>query len=225
MRYSLKLVAVMLFAFMFSSCGNNQQNAGNTQDEQKVENKQKPERKDKENKTVLVLSSSPRKGGNSDILCDQFTKGAVEYGHKVEKIYLNDMKINFFINDDYNDMTGSANGEDDVPEIIEKMVSADVIVMATPVYFYTMCGQMKTMIDRTYERYNEIRDKEFYYIITAADQNEETLQRTVEEFRGFLDCLSNPVERGIIYGTGVWEKGSVMQSPLMNEAYEMGKGV
>ncbi|MDR2009539.1 MAG: flavodoxin family protein [Bacteroidales bacterium] len=190
-----------------------------------MEKRHKTERKEKDNKNVLILSSSPRKGGNSDLLCDQFAKGAIDAGHQVEKIYLNDMKINFFTNDDYNDMTGLANGDDDANEIVGKMVSADVIVMATPVYFYAMCGQMKTMIDRTYERYNEISSKEFYYIITAADKDKETLQVTVEEFRGFLDCIPDPVERGIIYGTGVWEKGSIKDLPVMNEAYEMGKGV
>ena len=113
------------------------------------------------NKNVLVLSSSPRRGGNSDLLCDQFVIGATESGHRVEKIFLKDKKINY--------CTGcgtcfnrdkSCPQKDDMTEILEKMVSADVIVMATPVYFYTMCGQMKTLIDRTCSRYTEISDKD-----------------------------------------------------------------
>lgn len=60
-------------------------------------------------------------------------------------------------------------------DILEKMIVADAIVMATPVYFYSMNGQMKTLIDRTCTRYNEISDKEFYFIMTAADGNKQAL--------------------------------------------------
>ena len=70
-------------------------------------------------------------------------------------------------------------------EILDKMVAADVIVLATPVYFYTMDGQMKTLIDRTVPRYTEMTDKEFYYIMTAADTERANLEKTVEGLRGF----------------------------------------
>lgn len=56
-------------------------------------------------------------------------------------------------------------------QILDKMVSADVIVLSTPVYFYSVCGQIKTFIDRTVPRYTEIADKDFYFIMTAADTN------------------------------------------------------
>ena len=80
--------------------------------------------------------------------------------------------------------------------MIGKMVEADVIVMATPVYFYTLCAQMKTLIDRTCARYTEMGGKEFYFILTAAEESVEMMERTVECFRGFLDCLDDPEERG-----------------------------
>lgn len=175
-------------------------------------------------KKVVILSSSPRKGGNSDILCDQFMKGAQEAGHNVEKIFLNDYAINFYVANDSMRDRSNRNAADDVPMIMDKMIKADVIVLATPVYFYTMCGQMKTMIDRTYNRFHELKDKEFYYIITAV-RTEEVLQRTVEEFRGFLDCLENPQECGIIYGTRTADKGDVKKTPAMAKAYEMGKDI
>ncbi len=179
----------------------------------------------KQNKTVLILSSSPRKGGNSDLLCDRFMKGAKEAGHTVEKIHLNDMNIHFLTSQDYTDLSGASEALDDAPMIVEKMLSADVIVMATPVFFYAMSGQMKTMIDRTNERHREMENKEFYFIIAGANKNKEKFQPVVQEFRGFLEALKNPIERGVIYGTGVWEKGSVEQTPAMNEAYEMGKNI
>ena len=106
--------------------------------------------------------------------------------------------------------------------VLEKMIAADVIVMATPVYFYTMNGQMKTLIDRTCARYTEINDKEFYFIMTAADGNKKSMERTLEEFRGFTYCLEGAKEKGVVYGTGVWEKGDVKGSPLMTETYNIG---
>jgi len=108
-------------------------------------------------------------------------------------------------------------------EIVEKMIVADVIVMATPVYFYTMCGQMKIMIDRCCARYTEITNKEFYFIIAAAENDKSMMERTIDGFRGFLDCLENPQEKGVIYGIGAWKVGEIKDTPYLQEAYEMGK--
>lgn len=110
--------------------------------------------------------------------------------------------------------------------ILDKMVTADVIVLATPVYFYTMDGQMKTLIDRTVPRYQEIADKDFYFIVAAADTHKAALERTISGFRGFTeDCLPRPHEKGIIYGVGAWEIGEIKNTPAMQQAYEMGKQV
>jgi len=108
-------------------------------------------------------------------------------------------------------------------QILEKMIAADVIVMATPVYFYTMCAQMKTLIDRTCSRYTEISNKEFYFILAAADTNKRAMERTVEGFRAFTSCLSGAEEKGVLYGTGAWEIGDIQTSDTMKQAYEMGK--
>jgi multimeric flavodoxin WrbA len=152
-------------------------------------------------------------------------EGAKEAGHAIEKINLNDLNIHFLTSQDYTDLSGASEAPDDAPMIVGKMLSADVIVMATPVFFYAMSGQLKTMIDRTYERHKEMENKEFYFIIAGADKNKEKFQPVVLEFRGFLEALKNPIERGIIYGTGAWEKGSVEQTPAMDEAFEMGKNI
>jgi multimeric flavodoxin WrbA len=177
-------------------------------------------------KTILILSSSPRRGGNSDLLCDQFAAGVKESGNQVEKIFLRDKKINYCtgcgtcINHDK-----SCSQRDDMTEVLEKMVAADVIVMSTPVYFYTMCGQMKTVIDRTCSRYTEIKDKDFYFILTAAEDSKPAMERTLEGFRGFTHFLENSKEKGIIYGIGAWHKGEIKGMPAMKEAFEMGKNV
>ena len=99
-------------------------------------------------KNILILSSSPRKNGNSDILCEQFIKGAKESGHNTEKIYISDMKINYCTGCGVCNTTSECVQKDGMEKIYEKMLKADVIVFATPVYFYSMCGQMKVFIDR-----------------------------------------------------------------------------
>ncbi|MDD4359344.1 MAG: flavodoxin family protein [Syntrophaceticus sp.] len=177
-------------------------------------------------KKVLIISASPRRSGNSDLLCDQFMLGAKESGNQAEKIFIRDKKINFCLACD----TCKGNGgicvqKDDMKEILDKMIAADVIVMATPVYFYAMSGRMKTLIDRTYPKYTEIKDKEMYFIITAADGREQYMQRTIECFRGFTSCLDGVKEKGIIYGLGAWKAGDVQGSQAMEQAYEMGKNV
>ena len=177
-------------------------------------------------KKVLIVSASPRKGGNSDLLCDQFMRGAKEAGNQAGKIFLRDKRINHCV------ACGACQGnggncvqKDDMAEILDKMMAADVIAMATPVYFYTMNGQMKTLIDRTYSRYTKISNKEMYFIVTAADSRQQAMERTVEGFRGFTSCLPGAREKGVIYGTGFWKMGDIKGSKAMIRAYEMGKKV
>lgn len=178
-------------------------------------------------KKVLILSSSPRKGGNSDVLCDEFLKGALQAGNQAEKIFLKDKKINYCTGCGYcNEIAQSGCAQkDDALEIVQKMIDSDVIVMATPVYFYTMCGQLKTLIDRCCSMYTKITNKEFYFILTAADTDKALMERTVEEFRGFLYCLEGAEEKGVIYGTGVWQKGEVLNTNLPKIAFETGQKV
>ena len=175
-------------------------------------------------KKILIISSSPRKGGNSDLLCDEFIRGASEAGHKTEKVFLRDKNIHYCIGCGVCNSTAKCVQSDDMEQILESMVEADVIVLATPVYFYTMDAQLKTLIDRTVPRYTEMRNKELYYIMTAADEEIEHMQKTVESLRGFtLDCLDGAVEKGIIYGVGAWNKGEILDTPAMAQAYQMGK--
>src|SRR5574344_2312856 len=135
-------------------------------------------------KKVLILSSSPRKGGNSDTLCDQFAKGATEAGNQVEKIFLKDKKIGYCRGCQvcYENHTSCVQ-KDDMQEILDKMLNSDVIVLATPVYFYTMSAQLKTVIDRTVPAYERMSNKEFYFLLSAADAQKANFERTVESIR------------------------------------------
>ena len=177
-------------------------------------------------KKAIIISSSPRRGGNSDTLCDRFMQGAMEAGHHAEKIFLRDHKIEYCVACDYCADHPKCSQKDDMEKILEKLVEADVIVFATPVYFYSMDAQMKTFIDRTTPRYTELAGKDFYFILSAADDDVSHMQRTVEGLRGFTeDCIENSNEKGIIYALGVNERGEVVNTKAYRQAYEMGMNI
>lgn len=175
-------------------------------------------------KKVLILSASPREGGNSDLLCDQFAKGAEEAGHRVEKIRVQEKRIAPCLACYGCRGTGVCVQKDDMEDILNKMVQADVLVLATPVYFYSMDGQLKTLIDRTLSRYTEIRDKAVFFIATAAAERG-AMERTVDAMRGFTDCLPGAQVKGIVYGSGVYQKGEVTDTKAFQEAFQLGRRI
>ena len=205
------------------------------------------------NKKVLIVSSSPRKHGNSDLLCDEFARGAKDAGNEVEKVFLADKSINYcrgcgsgakdagnevekvFLADksiNYCRGCGICNSthkcvqNDDMAELNDKMVKADVIALASPVYLYTVDAQLKKFIDRCVPRYTEMSDKDSYYILTAADSDKSAFDKSIECIRGFtLDCLDRAKEKGIIRGAGVFEKGEIKDKSEYKECYNMGKNV
>lgn len=161
-------------------------------------------------KKVLILSGSPRKSGNSDLLCDEFLKGADEAGHEVEKIFLRDKQIAYCNACYYCQKSGGECAiKDDMAEILEKISEADVIVLASPVYFYSIDAQMKAVIDRCVAKWEEIKNKEFYYIMTAAEDSETVMDCTLECFRGFAKCLDGSTQKGVIFAKGVMKKAKL----------------
>ena len=171
----------------------------------------------------MILSGSPRKNGNSDILCDEFMKGAIESGNDVEKIRVAEKNIGYCRACYACRGTGVCAIKDDMAEVLQKMIDADVIVLASPVYFYSIDAQLKALIDRTVARWLEVKNKEFYYIVTAADAELESAETTLACFRGYAECVEGAKEMGIVYGMGAYEKGEVRKTKAMTDAYEMGK--
>ena len=147
-------------------------------------------------KKVLVISSSPRKGGNSDLLCDEFIRGASDVGNEVEKIRLAEKNVGFCKACYACQKLGKCFQNDDANEIIEKMLSADVIVLATPVYFYSMDAQLKALIDRCFSRWSDFgrfKGTEFWLVVTAGDEHHEMMSATLAGLRGFMrDCMEVP---------------------------------
>lgn len=176
-------------------------------------------------KKVLILSGSPRKGGNSDLLCDEFMRGAEKNGNEVEKIRVASKKIAPCSACYYCKNGGECVHKDDMAEILQKIIEADVLVLASPVYFYSIDAQLKAMIDRTVARWLEVKNKEFYYIVTMADEAVSSADTTLACFRGYADCVEGSVEKGVIVCNGVYESGTVKNTLAMNKAYEMGRNV
>ncbi|NLA69944.1 MAG: hypothetical protein GX852_02725 [Clostridiales bacterium] len=106
------------------------------------------------NKNVLIISSSPRKGGNSEELVASFAKGAESSGNKVETVFLRDKELNFCKGCFGCLQLGHCVISDDAVDIVAKMHDADVLVFATPVYYYSVTGQLKTMLDRANPLFN-----------------------------------------------------------------------
>lgn len=177
-------------------------------------------------KKVLILSGTPRRGGNSDLLADEFLRGAFDAGCEAEKIRVAEKKIGFCSACYYCRTSGGVCAKkDDMAGILDKMIAADVLVLASPVYFYSIDAQMKAVIDRTLARWTELRNKEFYYIVTSADGDQAAQETTLACFRGFADCCQGAVEKGVIFGTGVYKPGEIKDSPAFGEAYRMGRSV
>lgn len=221
-----------MFSTLMVSCNskeaNTKENMAETEEIQEIDGIRISDKSliDKEHKNVLIISGSPRKGGNSDLLCDQFAKGAEEAGGNVEKIFLADYNIKYFEEEDEQRVGERRNeAEDDAPALMDKLVNADIVVLASPAYYLNVTGQMKVFIDRTYSHLSELKNKEFYYIVTSADNTDQSADRTIDGFRGFVMCLPNSVERGSIKGTGLGRKGAVEDSKFMEEAYELGKTI
>lgn len=173
-------------------------------------------------KYALVISSSPRKGSNSELLCDRFIAGAEQAGHRAEKVRLRECHIGYCVAC----VACLQNGgkcwqEDDMTWIIEKMHQADDIVLATPVYKSCMCAQLKTLIDRMFAGNQTLVNKDFYFIASAAD-SKEAIESTMESMRGCTYALKGAKIRGKVYGANAMLPGDIVGSPAMDEAYQYG---
>ncbi len=175
-------------------------------------------------KNVVIISSSPRKDGNSETLAKQFEKGALSMGHNVGFIALRDYNLGYCIACYACSDTGKCFQEDGMNEIAEKLINADVIVFATPVYFYSMSGQLKVMIDRLVPSYTKIK-ADIYIIATQWDSDKKIMENTINSIRGASrDCFENCEEKGVLYGVSLSEIGEAQNNlEYMNQAFEMGK--
>ena len=176
-------------------------------------------------KNILILSTSPRKGGNSDTLADEFTRGARDAGHDAEKISLAGKTIGFCRGCLACQKTERCVIQDDVNAIVQKMLSADVLVFATPIYFYEMSGQMKTLLDHSNPLFPaDYAFREIYLLAASADENRDSMDGAVKGLQGWIDCFERAKQAGVLRGTGLDAVGAAKNAPLvLKAAYDMGK--
>lgn len=175
-------------------------------------------------KNIVIVNSTFRKGGNSKALALQFAKGATENGHNVQVVNLRDIQLEFCIGCLFCLKTGRCVLKDDVNGLLPIVQNADVLVFATPVYYYCMSGQLKTFLDRLNPLYGKNNKfKEVYLLATAAEDDKSAMDGTVKGVQGWVDCFDGVKLCGVVCGTGADGIGTVQSTPAFLEAYEMGK--
>ena len=177
-------------------------------------------------KHVIVISTSLRHGSNSDLLADKFVEGAQAAGHEVEKISLVGKDIQFCKGCLACQQLGRCVINDDVNGIMDKVLKADVVAWATPIYYYEMSGQMKTLIDRMNAMYPlDYQFRDIYLMTTAAEGEEQVPKRAEAGLTGWIDCYPKSRLAGTIFCGGVNGARDIEGNPKLQEAYELGKNI
>ena len=176
-------------------------------------------------KKILIISSSLRTDGNSAILAGEFARGAREAGHDVDTIGLADKAIGFCRGCLACQRTRRCVIHDDADAIAQRMKDADVLVFATPIYFYAVCGQLKTLLDRTNPLFpSDYAFRDVYLLATAADGDERAVDGAVKEIQGWIYCFEKTSLKGVVRGVGADRAGAVRAlSAVLGAARDMGR--
>lgn len=177
-------------------------------------------------KKILVISTSLRSRSNSEALADAFIRGAQESGNSVEKITLKDKRIAFCTGCLVCQKQQKCVIADDAVEIVRKMHDAETIVFATPIYYYEMSGQMKTLLDRANPLFPSDYSFRDIYLLTAAAENEAYVpEKAISGLNGWIDCFENASFAGSVFAGGVNDIGEIEGHEALSEAYELGKSI
>lgn len=177
-------------------------------------------------KKIFIVNSTPRKGGNSEILAEEFARGAKEAGHSVTTVNVRDLSLKFCIGCLYCQSHDKCVLLDEMNGLYDQVQSSDVLVFATPIYYYEMSGQLKTFLDRLnplYPRKNNFKD--VYLLATAAEGEDSAMDGAVKGVQGWIDCFNGVRLAGVVRGTNADGIGSVKETVAPNEAFFMGKNV
>ena len=177
-------------------------------------------------KKVIVISTSLRRGSNSDMLADQFVEGAKAAGNEVEKISLVGKNIQFCKGCLGCQKLGHRVINDDVNDIMAKVLKADVVCWATPIYYYEMSGQMKTLIDRMNAMYEQVYAfRDVYLLTAAAEEDEQTPKRAEMGLTGWIDCYPKSHLAGTLFCGDVNDPREIEGNPKLQEAFDLGKNI
>jgi len=191
-------------------------------------NKVQPEKK-KSGSTkkmkILVITGSPRRKGNSAILADNFIKGAEEAGHTVFRFDAAFKKVHPCTGCNHCGMDGPCVFNDDFNEVRSNIIDADAVVFVSPMYYFGLSAQIKTVIDRFYAINGQIHvSKKTALLMTYADTVAKEAQpilshyETLINYLGWEDC-------GRVIASGVWTAGSVKNTKFPEQAYKLGKNI
>lgn len=177
-------------------------------------------------KKVIVISTSLRAGSNSDMLADKFIEGALVGGNEVEKITLSGKSIGFCKGCLACQKLGKCVIDDDANAIMQKVLEADVVCWATPIYYYEMSGQMKVLIDRMNAMYSlDYKFRDVYMLTTAAEDEPEVPKRAEAGLTGWIDCYPKSRLAGTLFCGGVDAPRTIRGSVKLQEAYQLGKNL
>ena len=177
-------------------------------------------------KKVIIISSSFRRKSNSAMLAHAFAEGASEAGNEVEEIFLWEKKLNFCTGCLYCQRTKHCFMKDDGNELADRIGDADVVVFATPIYYYEMAGQMKTLLDRCNPIFaREYRFRDVHLLMSSADDSPSAGDRAVSGLEGWVACFEKARLAGRILAGGVTEEGAAAGHQALEEAREAGRKV
>ena len=177
-------------------------------------------------KRILIISTSLRQHSNSDMLAQAFLKGARDAGHIVEKISLQGKCIAFCKGCLACQQLGHCVIQDDALTITEAIKHADIVVWATPIYYYEMSGQMKTMIDRANSLYStNYAFRDVYLLSSAAEDAPGVDERAIHGLEGWIACYEKARLAGTVFAGGVNEPGEIQNHPALQKAYDMGHAI
>ena len=175
-------------------------------------------------KNILIISTSLRNNSNSYILATKFYEGAKDANNNVELVSLQNKTINFCRGCFACQKLGKCIIKDDANLIVEKMLNADVICWATPVYYYSISGQMKTLIDRANSLYSSnYKFREVYLLLTATENESFTKEGAIKACQGWVDCFDNVELKDTLFVGDVTDPNDILNNPLLDKAYELGK--
>ncbi|MBR1617052.1 flavodoxin family protein [bacterium] len=175
---------------------------------------------------ILVIKSSPHKNGASNFLADKFIQGAKENNHDVIVFDAGHKEIKPCIACNVCKMKGPCVHKDTMVQLQDILLESDMVVFATPLYYFGMPAQLKVVIDRFYNINSKITEKNMKsaLIVSAWDDVEWTLKDIKEHYLTICRYLHFD-NMGIILGAGCGNLTMTQQSPYPLMAYELGKKV
>ena len=175
---------------------------------------------------IVVLTGSPRRNGNTNHLAGQFIKGAEEAGHEVYRFDCAQRKVSPCIACNRCGMNGTCIFNDDFAELRPHLVAADMVVLATPMYYFGFSSQLKTVIDRFYALNGQIKraSKQAAFLMAYANTDPKEAEPMISHYHTLLNYLGWE-DRGMVVTPGMWPTGAVNSTEYSRKAYELGRNL